>query len=724
MTRTRPTGGRGRGPGASIRPGSRLTQHGMRTRLAAAGLAAATVTGGIVTLATMAQAGTPPTGPGNIEIFNKRSMVALEGYAAQAGQEATVEVIRGTETIGIGRGTVDPTGFLEFNHPGGECWIGVTPTIKPGDEVKVSFSGEAFTDSAITASPTVTEVVGSGFAPSGVVEIGDPENRVRGTGTVTIRGTYDPADEWFDPARFNIETVNPENDDDKTPPGEDPGLSDNRAMGISLVPDAEHPNGEPGLWDAEATANDQTGEIVGTYTLYTEADYDRVLAGDHVFAAWMAGEEPALGLTQNEFEEIPGPGMGGCPPSPDGQVPTVPTTAQLSSAVGSTSVDVAWKTPAQPADAPAVTGYRVAAIGGAHGEQETAERTGGTTVSLDGLEAGAEYEIRIEAFNGRWSAQQSLGPITVGSGTGVGTPPGGDTGGGGTGGGETPTTAPTAPAGVLATADAAGGAEVSWTASTGAASYTVTATSEAVGAATPPPVTVQAPATTATLTGLTPGTAYTVSVTATNAVGTSTAGTSTVTTNPAVAPSAFTLTRVLPGHESITAEWTAAAPGNPASAVTGYDLVATPVAGSPADAMAGTTTVTGLTGTVTGLRNGVSYTVTVVAKSGTATTTATKPASVTDVVAPNDVVTVTRAQYRADKREYRISGTAADVTANRVTLRVGTSPTGALIQTVAVAADGTWVVDVRNGPTLPSNNQFTVRSDSGAVLTTVMTRLR
>ena len=34
--------------------------------------------------------------------------------------------------------------------------------------------------------------------------------------------------------------------------------------------------------------------------------------------------------------------------------------------------------------------------------------------------------------------------------------------------------------------------------------------------------------------------------------------------------------------------------------------------------------------------------------------------------APNDVVTVTRAQYRADKREYRISGTAADTTANRV----------------------------------------------------------
>src|ERR687894_1452804 len=425
MTRTRPTqhGGRGGGHGAACAPASRASRS--PKRLIAGGLAAVTAAGAVAAVGGTAQAGTPPTGPGNIEIFNKRSMVALEGYVAQAGQEATVEVLRGGQTIGIGVGTLDATGFLEFNHPGGECWIGVTPTIKPGDEVRVSFSGEAFTDSAITASPTVTSVTGSGFT-RGTNLPTDPENRVRGTGTVTITGTYDPADPWFDPARFTIETVNPDNDDDKTPPGEDPGLSDNRAMGISLVPDAEHPNGEPGLWDATATADPATRTIVGTYTLFTKADYDRVLEGDHVFAAWMAGEEPALGLTQNEFEEIPGPGMGGGPPSPDGQGPTAPSTAQLSSATGSTSVGVTWKTPAQPADAPEVSGYRVAAIGGTHAEQEVAERTGGTSVSLDGLEAGATYEITIEAYNGRWSPVQSLGTVVVGSGTGgTTTPPGG-----------------------------------------------------------------------------------------------------------------------------------------------------------------------------------------------------------------------------------------------------------------------------------------------------------
>jgi Fibronectin type III domain len=721
MSTSRPTTQRGDGGGTGevVPPVHRRPLAHRRRAVIAGGLAALTAAAGVTAFSGIAQAGTPPTGPGNIEIFNKRSMVALEGYTDQAGQEATVEVLRSGQVIGIGTGTLDNTGFLEFNHPGGECWIGVTPTIRPGDEVKVSFSGESFTDSAVTASPTVTEVDGSGFVPSGEVLPGDPENRVRGEGKVTITGTYDPTDKWWDPARFNIETVNPDNDDDKTPPGEDPGLSDNRAMGITLVPDAEHPNGEPGLWDAEATADPGTKTITGTYTLYTEADYDRVLEGDHVFAAWMAGEEPALGLTQNEFEEIPGPGMGGCPPSPDGQVPTAPKTAQLSSAAGSTSVNVAWETPAQPADASAVTGYRVAAIGGTHAEQEVAERTGGTTVSLDGLEAGATYEIRIEAYNGRWSAAQSLGTIAVGSGTGSGGT-GGDTGGG-DGGEEPPADAPEAPTDVTATANADGGAQVSWTASEGATSYTVSATSAATGAATPAPVAVQAPATIATLAGLTAGTEYSVSVTATNAAGSSEAGTGRVTTAAAVAPKAFNITRVIAGHESVTAEWAAAAPGNAASPVTGYDLVATSAAGE-----AKRTTVTGLTGTVTGLTNGTSYTVTVVAKSGSAETTSTKPANVNNVVKPNDVVTVTRAQYRADKREYRISGTAADTTANRVHLRIGNVVgSGTTIQlNVPVNADGTWSVDLRNGPTLPTNNTFNVKSDSGGGIVSVMTRVR
>jgi hypothetical protein len=435
-----------------------------------------------------------------------------------------------------------------------------------------------------------------------------------------------------------------------------------------------------------------------------------VLEGDHVFAAWMAGEEPALGLTQNEFEEIPGPGMGGCPPSPDGQVPTAPSTAQLSSAADATSVTVTWETPTQPADGSPVTGYRVSAVGGTHAEQEVAERTGGTTASLDGLEAGKPYEIFIEAYNGRWSEQQSLGTITVGSGTSTG----------GTGGEDPPppdtsTEAPAAPTGVTATATTDGGATVSWTAAERATSYEVTATAEG---GTPITTTVQAPATEATLSGLAAGTTYTVTVTAKNAAGSTAAtGTATVTTDAAVAPSAFNLTRVLPGHEQVAAEWTAAQPGNTASPVTGYELAATPTTGEKV-----TTTVTGTTGTLTGLRNGVEYTVTVVAKSGEAFTTGTVPSTVDNTVTPNDVVTVGRAQFRDDRNEYRVSGTAQDTTANTVTVKLSTGQTVA--SNVAVAADGAWSISTRNGPQATATATLTVTSSSGANLTGVQMERR
>ena len=89
-------------------------------------------------------------------------------------------------------------------------------------------------------------------------------------------------------------------------------------------------------------------------------------------------------------------------------------------------------------------------------------------------------------------------------------------------------------------------------------------------------------------------------------------------------------------------------------------------------------------------------------------------------------MTVSRAQYRADKREYRISGTAQDTTANRVHLRIGeVAGAGTVIQlNVPVAADGTWSVDLRTGPTLPTNNRFNVTSDSGASTVAAMTRSR
>jgi hypothetical protein len=711
MTRTRPTtqGGRGDGRGAATSAATRQARPGRRVGSALLVGALAT-TGAMVALGGVAQAENPPLGPGNIEIFNHRDMVALEGYTDQAGEKATVTVKRGGQVIGIGEGTVDATGFLEFNHPGGECWIGVTPDIRGGDLVEVSFDRSAFVDGATVGSAVITSVTGSPVTAT--PQAGDVE------GTVTIKGTYG-AD--VDPSRFVVEVVNPEmrRPDPSTPPttiGE-------RAIGWVPIDDPEHPNGGPGFTATGTAAN---GQFTATFGLQSAADQQRVLDGEHVVMTWLAdgAGDLALGATQYEFGESDGPGFGGCPAGPGSQPPVPPTSAELTA--GADSVTVKWAAPTQAADAKAISEYRVAAVDAVLG-QEVAVRTGSTTATLKAL-APRSYAITMEAFNGHmWSPVQPLGTVDLATGTvtpGPGGSVGGGTGGtGGTGGDtgtgtEQPVVAPVAPTGVTATTTGLTSMDVSWAASAGATSYVVSASSAAGGAAVPTPVTVTA--TSASLTGLTPNTAYTVSVTAANTAGASTAATATAKTAATVAPAAATVTRVLPAHEATTLEWRAAAPGNAFSPVTGYDLVATPTSttGAPVTVPVGAVT----NGTLTGLRNGVTYRVEVFARTGDLRgAVGTFASGVPTTVVPNDQVTVGRAQYRADRREYKILGTAQDTTQNTVTVR---NSAGSLIGTAPVAADGTWSIDVRNGAALQTDNQIRVTSSSGANLTTTATRVR
>jgi hypothetical protein len=600
-------------------------------RLIAGGLAALTVTGAAVTLGGIAQAGNPPLGPGNIEIFPKRDMVALEGYTDQAGETATVTVSRNGQQIGIGEGVIDATGFLEFNHPGGSCWTGVTPNISGGDLVEVRFSETAFTDGAYVSSAKITSVTHNDFAETAAE--GDVE------GTVTISGTYgDDFGTRFDLSRFEVEVVNPEmrRPDPSTPPT----LIGERAIGWTPVADPAEPNGGPGF---EVTGSAENGAFEVTFSMYSAADAERVLDGEHVVTSWMhdAGEL-ALGNSLYEFGETDGPGFGGCPAGPASQAPVPPTSVDVSRDGG--TIDLTWTTPAQPVDANAITQYRVAAVDGVTGQEiavrQGANTTGENSATIQGLSAEQSYRLILEANNGHWSPVVELGTIdAAGTMTPATDPTNPDTGGGGTGGdggtGETPTE----------------------------------------------PV--------------------------------------------AVAPTAPSLTRLLAGHESVTAEWTAALPGNATSPVTGYEIVATP-AGGTATPVTAQVAATATSGTVTGLTNGTDYTVQVFALAGDQRTGSTTATGVNGTVKPTDVITISRAQYRADKREYRIQGTAQDTTTNRVHLRLGdVAGSGGVIQlNVPVAADGTWSVDLRNGPVLPTNNRFNVTSDSGASTVAAMTRSR
>ena len=109
------------------------------------------------------------------------------------------------------------------------------------------------------------------------------------------------------------------------------------------------------------------------------------------------------------------------------------------------------------------------------------------------------------------------------------------------------------------------------------------------------------------ITGLTNGTAYTFTVTATNAIGTSPASAASNSVTPATVPGAPTIGTGSPGNAQVTVTFTAPV-SNGGSAITGYSVTSSPAGGT--DSNAGTT---GLSHIITGLTNGTAYTFTVTA---------------------------------------------------------------------------------------------------------------
>ncbi len=109
----------------------------------------------------------PPTPPRNITVFPARDFVSTDGFPAVDGPY-TIEVWRtvGGNPVRIARSTSvtpDPTGLMEVNHPGGGCWVGVTPDITGGDIVRVvdaaglaeqTHSADIATGSLIVIGPT------------------------------------------------------------------------------------------------------------------------------------------------------------------------------------------------------------------------------------------------------------------------------------------------------------------------------------------------------------------------------------------------------------------------------------------------------------------------------------------------------------------------------------------------------------------------------------------
>ncbi|MFW5470960.1 fibronectin type III domain-containing protein [Knoellia sp. CPCC 206435] len=335
----------------------------------------------------------PPTGPGNIEIFPMRDMVAIEGYTEQAGRTATITATRGGAVIGKTTGTVGADGFLEANHPGGVCWgVGtgapqVTPDLQAGDEIRVDFADGSWDGSKVVD-----------IEATGVV-LDEANHRL------TINGRYGPGvdmpgtDLVADPGKVGIEIVNPD-------------MRNGSAIGERAIgwpghaPDPLDPEPPGGYTvDGTVTGSDAAGGTFAvTYGFQNAADLELANAGSITALGWLAEPDPALGLeaqlglTLNEFYEFGGPGMGGCPAGPQLTRTSGPEVYSALGA-GAGSITVNWDDVAATPGTPAVTGYTVRAVS-ADGVDEVGKRLPNTTATketttLSGLVAGDIYSIEV-----------------------------------------------------------------------------------------------------------------------------------------------------------------------------------------------------------------------------------------------------------------------------------------------------------------------------------------
>jgi len=262
------------------------------------------------------------------------------------------------------------------------------------------------------------------------------------------------------------------------------------------------------------------------------------------------------------------------------------------------------------------------------------------------------------------------------------------------------TTVPDAP--TIGTATAAdSGATVSFTApsSNGGStitSYTATATSTTD---THTISVTQSGSGSITVTGLTNGTSYTFTVTATNAIGTSVASVASNSVVPANIPDAPTIGTAVAGNAQATVPFTAPS-SNGGSAITSYTATSSPgnITGTLSQAGSGTITVTGLT-------NGTSYTFTVTATNAIGTSLASSASnSVVPVTIP-DAPTIGTAVATSDAQATVPFTAPSSNGGSAITSYTATSNPGGITGTISQSGSGDITV---TGLTNGTSYTFTV----------------
>jgi fibro-slime domain-containing protein/RHS repeat-associated protein len=288
-------------------------------------------------------------------------------------------------------------------------------------------------------------------------------------------------------------------------------------------------------------------------------------------------------------------------------VPDKPTAVQA--VAGGGQATVSWTPPGTDGGSP-ITGYNVVSHPGL---QQVSVAAGVTTATVGGLTNGTEYVFIVRAANalGNGPESQPSAPVT-------------------------PAVVAGAPTNVLATIAGVATASVSWSApvSNGGAPITGYTVTSSPGGLT---VSAAGSAVSAAVSGLTLGTTYTFTVTATNRVGTGPASAPSNAVTAATTPGAPTAVTAVDGNASATVTWTPLAS-------TGFSPISSyTVTSSPGGV---TTTVNGATtsAVVNGLTNGTQYTFTVRAANAVGSGPSSAPSNpVTPATVPGAPTTVVAA---------------------------------------------------------------------------------
>lgn len=337
--------------------------------------------------------------------------------------------------------------------------------------------------------------------------------------------------------------------------------------------------------------------------------------------------------------------------------PDAPTAVSGTPAPG--AVNLQWTAPAFDGGRP-VSGYTITVSPGDVTKKVPASMT---SAMVDGLTNGTPYTFTVHATNERGDGPASAASDAV-----------------------TPFTKPGAPGTVQAT-PADGQVTVTWTAPESNGGNALTGY---VVTLSPGDVVKEVGADTlnAVVTGLTNGTAYTATVGAKNAAGTTTSEPSAPVT-PRTVPGAPTAVQAVRGDQSATVSWTAPE-SDGGSPVTGYTVTVSPGGTAKQVGADATSTV------VSGLTNGTPYTFTVVATNVAgdgAASSASAPVTPAGVpTAPATVVASGGTDGTAS-----VSWTAASPNGSDVTSYTVTASPGGATKTVTAASRSTAFSGLTDG---------------------------